>query len=59
MRGGSNRMLSPEQVAALLGVSRNTVYRNWKEWGLQGVTLGRLLRFPERGVDNFIDRHTA
>ena len=59
MRGGSNRLLSPEQVAALLGVSRNTIYRNWKDWGLPGVTLGRMIRFSERGVENFIERNIA
>lgn len=56
MRGGSNRLLSPEEVAQLLGFSRKTVYRNWREWGLQGRRLGRQIRFPEREVQALIER---
>lgn len=56
MRGGSNRLLSPEQVAEKLGVSRKTVYRRWAEWGLRPRPLGRLIRFAERDVENFMER---
>jgi excisionase family DNA binding protein len=59
MRGGSNRLLSTEQVAERLGVSRKTVYRHWEEWGLRARPLGRLLRFAERDVDNFVERISA
>lgn len=59
MRGGSNVLLSPEQVANKLGVSRKTVYRRWAEWGLRNVALStRALRFRERDVDNFIEART-
>lgn len=56
MRGGSNRLLSPEQVAELLGVSRKTVYRRHQEWGLPVRPIGRLLRFAERDVTSYIER---
>lgn len=56
MRGGSNRLLSPEDLAEVLGVSRKTVYRNWQSWGLQGRRLGRQIRFSERDVQQFIER---
>lgn len=56
MRGGSNRLLSPEDVAQKLGVSRKTVYRRWRDWGLVSRPIGRLLRFPERDVDNLIEK---
>lgn len=56
MRGGSNVLLSPEQVATKLGVSRKTVDRRWREWGLRRVQLSaRAVRFRERDVDNFIE----
>lgn len=54
MRGGSNRLISPEQAAERIGVSRKTVYRRWREWGFRNRPVGRLIRFPERDVDNFI-----
>lgn len=56
MRGGSNRLLTPEEVAEILGFSRKTVYRNWLSWGLQGRRLGRQIRFAERDVMAFIER---
>lgn len=59
MRGGSNRLLTPQEVADKLGVSRKTVYRNWADWGLRSRSLGRLIRFAERDVDNLIERIAA
>ena len=56
MRGGSNVLLSPGQVATKLGVSRKTVDRRWREWGLRRITLtARAVRFRERDVDNLIE----
>jgi hypothetical protein len=34
--GGSNRLLSVEELAAYLGVPKKTVYGCWRQWGLQG-----------------------
>lgn len=56
MRGGSNRLLSPAEVADRLGVSRKTVYRRWSSWGLRDRRLGPLLRFTERDIENLIER---
>lgn len=59
MRGGSNVLLTPQQTAAKLGVSRSTVDRNWRNWGLRLVRLSpRAVRFRERDVDNLIDART-
>lgn len=56
MRGGSNVLLSPQATAAKLGISRATLDRNWREWGLRKVVLtARAVRFRERDVDNFIE----
>jgi excisionase family DNA binding protein len=54
--GGSNLLLSPDQVAARLGVSRKTVYRRWPSWGLRVRRIGPLLRFAERDVNSLIER---
>jgi hypothetical protein len=34
--GGSNRLLSVEELAAYLGVPKKTVYGCWRQWGLRG-----------------------
>jgi excisionase family DNA binding protein len=56
VKGGSNVLLSPEQVAERLGVSRKTVYRRWPSWGLRARKIGPLLKFTERDIDNLIER---
>lgn len=58
MKGGSNVLLTADQVAEQLGVCTKTVYRRWREWGLRCKPLGRTLRFPQRDLDNFIEGKT-
>ena len=48
--GGSNRLLSVEELAAYLG----TVYGCWRQWGLRGYRVGRYLRFRERHVEEWL-----
>lgn len=56
MRGGSNVLLTPNQASVKLGVSRRTLERNWKTWGLKKITLtARAVRFRERDLDNLIE----
>jgi predicted DNA-binding transcriptional regulator AlpA len=56
MRGGSNVLLTPQQAADKLGVSRKTVDRRWAEWGLRKIVLtARAIRFRERDIDNLIE----
>lgn len=55
--GGSNRLLTSQQVAELLGVSRKTVYRHaGSSWQLPVRKLGRAVRYSERDIQNFIER---
>lgn len=54
--GGSNRLMSVEEVAAYLGVPKSTVYDRWERWGLTGIRVGRALRFRQRDVETWIDR---
>jgi excisionase family DNA binding protein len=60
MRGGSNVMVSPSQAAQQLGVSRDTIDRNWQRWGLRKHKLGEQpnspVRFRQRDIDNYIQR---
>ena len=52
--GGSNRLLSVEDLAAYLGVPKKTVYGCWRQWGLRGYRVGRYLRFRERHVEEWL-----
>src|SRR5579863_7361345 len=52
--GGSNRLLSVEELAAYLGVPKKTVYSCWRQWGLRGYRVGRYLRFRERHVEEWL-----
>jgi len=52
--GGSNRLLSVEELAAYLGVPKKTVYGCWRHWGLRGYRVGRYLRFRERHVEEWL-----
>ena len=51
--GGSNRLLSVEELAAYLGVPKKTVYGCWRQWGLRGYRVGRYLRFRERQFQHY------
>jgi excisionase family DNA binding protein len=59
LRGGSNQMLTAEDVAEALQVSVDTVYRKWRAWGLKGHRVGRLLRFRERDITTWLEKHAA
>ena len=57
--GGSNRLLSVEELAAYLGVPKKTVYGCWRQWGLRGYRVGRHLRFRERHVEEWLQNQEA
>ncbi|MFF4620907.1 helix-turn-helix domain-containing protein [Nonomuraea jabiensis] len=57
--GGSNRLMSVEEVAAYLGVPKSTVYDRWKDWGLPAFRVGRSLRFRERDVETWLAKQAA
>ena len=57
--GGSNRMLSARDVAAILAVPERTIREKWREWDLPAYRIGKHLRWKEREVHAWIDRHAA
>jgi excisionase family DNA binding protein len=57
--GGSNRLLSSRDVAAILAVPERTVRDKWKEWGLPAYRIGKHLRWKERDVCAWIERQSA
>ncbi|MFF7021443.1 helix-turn-helix domain-containing protein [Streptomyces klenkii] len=54
-QGGSNRLLTPEEVAGWLKVSETTVKNKYRTWGLKPQKVGRLLRFRERDIVAYLD----
>ncbi|MDF2261166.1 helix-turn-helix domain-containing protein [Streptantibioticus ferralitis] len=56
-RGGSNRLLTPAEVAEWLRVSETTVRNRYRAWGIKPQKVGRLLRFRERDIANYLDEH--
>ena len=57
--GGSNRMLSAREVAAILSVPERTVREKWRDWELPAYRIGKHLRWKEREVHAWIDQHAA
>jgi excisionase family DNA binding protein len=57
--GGSNRLLTVDELAANLGVPKKTVYGCWRAWGLRGYRVGRYLRFRERHVEDWLRNQEA
>jgi len=57
--GGSNRLLSSRDVAAILAIPERTVRDKWKEWGLPAYRIGKHLRWKERDVYAWIERQSA
>ncbi len=57
MRGGSNTILTPAEVADWLKVSEATIKNKYRHWGLKAQKVGRLLRFRERDIVAYLDRN--
>jgi len=56
VRPGSGRLLSIDDVAGLLNVSRKTVYRLTSSGELPASRVGERLRFRPREIDEYLDR---
>jgi excisionase family DNA binding protein len=54
--GGSNRLLSSHDVAAILAIPERTVRDKWREWELPTYKIGKHLRWKERDVYAWIER---
>ena len=52
-------MLSPEQVADIMNVSKETVYRMVRRGDYDSLKLGRIIRIPKDCVLNYIVANLA
>jgi excisionase family DNA binding protein len=61
--GGSNKLLTLREVAELLGYAENTLYNQWRTWGLPFYRVGAGgrggLRVKERDVWNWLETRVA
>ncbi len=55
----AKRLLSPQEFAQRLSVSRWTVYAMLRDGRIQSVKIGRLVRIPESEVERLIKACTA
>nr|WP_277350994.1 helix-turn-helix domain-containing protein [Streptomyces chilikensis] len=46
-----------EEVAEWLRVSEATVRNKYRRWGIKPQKVGRLLRFRERDIANYLERN--
>lgn len=51
----TDRLLSADEVASFLGVKRDTVYKLIDRNGLPAVKVGRLWKFRQRQVDDWVN----
>jgi excisionase family DNA binding protein len=59
VKGGSNILLSATETADMLDIHVETLYRQWRSWGLTGVRVGRNLKFRLRDVENWIEKQAV
>lgn len=55
----TKRLLTVDETAAYLGISKLTVY-DWISQGkIEVIKLGRVVRFKEATLEKWIDKHTV
>jgi excisionase family DNA binding protein len=54
-----SRMITVREVAEMLALSPDTVYDEWRKWGLKGYRIGKHLRFREREIEQWIEKQAA
>ena len=52
-------LLRPDEVAAILGLSRSTIYELLRAGELPTVHIGRAARIPARDLQRWIEQHTG
>jgi excisionase family DNA binding protein len=52
-------MLAAREVAEILSIPERTVREKWREWELPAYRIGKHLRWREREVYAWIERHAA
>ena len=55
----TKRLLTVDETAAYLGISKLTVYDWISQRKIEYVKIGRLVKFDQRILDRWIDQHTV
>ena len=54
-----NKLLTPEEIAELLGVKLSTIYSWTHQKTIPYVKIGRLLRFRKKVIDEWIESRST
>jgi excisionase family DNA binding protein len=57
--GGSNILLTPDEAAEYLNISKRTLMDSYRRWGMRHVRVGRHIRFRVRDVEAWVDNQTV
>ena len=55
----TDRLLSADEIASFLGVKRDTVYKLINRNGLPAVKVGRLWKFRQQQVDEWVNNQAG
>lgn len=55
MRGGSNLLMTPDEAAAELGVTKRVLMDSYRRWGIPYLKVGKHVRFRTRDLHNWVD----
>jgi excisionase family DNA binding protein len=59
IEGGSEALLSPEQLAAYLGIGRTLAYQLLAEKRIPSFTIGKLRRVRKADVDRYVEERLS
>jgi excisionase family DNA binding protein len=55
--GGSNKLLTPDELAERLSLPRQQIINRWRALGFKAIKVGQYLRFRERDVETWLAAH--
>lgn len=53
--GMNSQLLTPDQVAEELSISKHTFYTYWREWGIPVLRVGRHLRVKPSDLERWLE----
>ncbi|KOV69688.1 DNA-binding protein [Streptomyces sp. MMG1121] len=55
VRGGSNLLMTPDEAAAELGVTKRVLMDSYRRWGIPFLKVGKHVRFRTRDLHNWVE----
>ncbi len=57
MRSGSNLLMTPDEAAAELGVTKRVLMDSYRRWGIPFLKVGKHVRFRTRDLHGWVEDH--